>query len=155
MQTSTEIVKVKEEEPENVKKDSQVLQENDSSSSLSSCVNSLDSSMEKRSPWYHGPLSRTDAESLILKDGDFLVRASTSIPGQVVLSSMHKDKHQHLLMIDPTDGKVRDMSGKVYPTVNDFIEYHCFNGHEVQFSNKLFLRLSMPVFSTYSPSQKN
>ena len=152
--TARKSVHVKKEQPENVVENEQVPQDKASNSTLNSCTASLDGSGEKYAPWYHGPLSRTDAEKLILKDGDFLVRESTSIHGQVVLSSMHKGKHEHLLMIDPTDGNVRDMQGKVYPTVHDFIEHHCLNGQQVQFNNNLFLRLSMPVFSTNSLTLK-
>ncbi|KAM5135446.1 breast cancer anti-estrogen resistance protein 3 homolog [Mantella aurantiaca] len=36
--------------------------------------------------WYHGPLSRQEAEKLLQKDGDFLIRDSLSSPGDYVLS---------------------------------------------------------------------
>lgn len=107
-------------------------------------------SMKIRAPWYHGPLSRTDAENLIFREGDFLVRDSTSHSGQVVLSSMSNGEHQHLLLYDPADGQVRNISGQVFTSVENFIEYYCLNELEVQFSNDCFLRLNMPVLSTYS-----
>ncbi|XP_075391886.1 SH2 domain-containing protein 3A [Tenrec ecaudatus] len=37
-------------------------------------------------PWYHGPLSRQRAETLLQQDGDFLVRASGSRGGHPVLT---------------------------------------------------------------------
>ncbi|XP_017482815.1 PREDICTED: SHC-transforming protein homolog 1-like, partial [Rhagoletis zephyria] len=71
--TARKSVHVKKEQPENVVENEQVPQEKaDSNSTLNSCTASLDGSGEKYAPWYHGPLSRTDAEKLILKDGDFL-----------------------------------------------------------------------------------
>ncbi|XP_045058155.2 SH2 domain-containing protein 3A isoform X3 [Desmodus rotundus] len=36
--------------------------------------------------WYHGPLSRQKAEALLQEDGDFLVRASPSRGGHLVIS---------------------------------------------------------------------
>lgn len=39
-------------------------------------------------PYYHGPLSKTDCESLLLSkgvDGNFLLRDSESVPGVLCL----------------------------------------------------------------------
>ena len=55
--------------------------------------------------WYHGPLSRADAEKLLLFDGDFLVRAAGGQAGQFVLSGRHNGRIKHLLLVDP-DGLV-------------------------------------------------
>ncbi|XP_032400444.1 breast cancer anti-estrogen resistance protein 3 isoform X2 [Etheostoma spectabile] len=49
--------------------------------------------------WYHGPLSREAAESLFEKDGDFLVRDSSSAPGDYVLSCFWKDVPMHFKII--------------------------------------------------------
>ncbi|NXA29578.1 SHC2 protein, partial [Ibidorhyncha struthersii] len=38
----------------------------------------------RREPWYHGKMSRRDAERLLQMDGDFLVRDSLTNPGQYV-----------------------------------------------------------------------
>ena len=74
-----------------------------------------------REPWYHGPVSRKDAEVLlehvrhdckhsckqtsskndVLQDGDFLVRESQGSPGQYVLTGMHGNSRKHLLLVDP------------------------------------------------------
>lgn len=56
--------------------------------------------------WYHGKMSRRDAEKLLKSDGDFLVRTSTTNPGSYVLTGMHNGLAKHLLLVDP-EGTVR------------------------------------------------
>lgn len=60
----------------------------------------------RREPWYHGRMSRRDAERLLKTDGDFLVRDSLTNPGQYVLTGMHSGQPKHLLLVDP-EGVVR------------------------------------------------
>ncbi len=55
--------------------------------------------------YYHGPLSRVEAEALLVRDGEFLVRESSKKPGQYVLTGMALGKAQHLLLMDK-HGKV-------------------------------------------------
>jgi hypothetical protein len=55
--------------------------------------------------WYHGALPRKQAEKLLQKDGDFLVRKSSSDPNQFVLSGRQNGMIKHLLLVDP-DGVV-------------------------------------------------
>lgn len=52
-------------------------------------------------PWFHGPLSRRQAERLLTKDGDFLVRESGTTPGQYVLTGQQGGQPKHLLLVDP------------------------------------------------------
>ncbi|XP_076004229.1 breast cancer anti-estrogen resistance protein 3 homolog isoform X2 [Genypterus blacodes] len=49
--------------------------------------------------WYHGPLSREAVESLLEKDGDFLVRDSSSSPGDFVLSCYWRNEPMHFKII--------------------------------------------------------
>lgn len=56
--------------------------------------------------WYHGIVSRREAEKLLQDDGDFLVRKSTTNPGSYVLTGMHNGLAKHLLLVDP-EGTVR------------------------------------------------
>ncbi|XP_071360563.1 breast cancer anti-estrogen resistance protein 3 homolog isoform X2 [Trachinotus anak] len=49
--------------------------------------------------WYHGPLTREAAEALFEKDGDFLVRDSSSAPGSYVLSCLWKKEPMHYKII--------------------------------------------------------
>ena len=51
--------------------------------------------------WFHGPMSRQDAENLLVRDGDFLVRESTTNPEQYVLTGLQNGYPKHLLLIDP------------------------------------------------------
>ena len=46
-------------------------------------------------------MSRQDAENLLVQDGDFLVRESTTNPGQYVLTGLQNGYPKHLLLIDP------------------------------------------------------
>uniref|UniRef100_A0A4X2JP74 SH2 domain-containing protein n=1 Tax=Vombatus ursinus TaxID=29139 RepID=A0A4X2JP74_VOMUR len=46
-------------------------------------------------PWFHGKLSRREAE------GDFLVRECRTTPGQYVLSGLQSGQPKHLLLVDP------------------------------------------------------
>ena len=55
----------------------------------------------RRESWYHGRMSRRDAEKVLMRDGDFLVRESTTNPGQYVLTGMHCGLPKHLLLVDP------------------------------------------------------
>lgn len=61
--------------------------------------------------WYHGEMSRRQAEKLLLHDGDFLVRKSTTNTGSYVLTGMHNGLAKHLLLVDP-EGTVRERDGE-------------------------------------------
>ena len=58
--------------------------------------------------WFHGPISRLEAEQLLRQDGDFLVRESHQTPGQFVLTGMQGQSRKHLLLVDP-QGVVRSV----------------------------------------------
>ncbi|KAF3701959.1 SHC-transforming protein 3 Neuronal Shc [Channa argus] len=62
--------------------------------------------------WYHGKMSRRDAEKLLKEDGDFLVRKSTTNPGSYVLTGMHNGLAKHLLLVDP-EGTSHDLKSTV------------------------------------------
>ncbi|XP_037113136.1 breast cancer anti-estrogen resistance protein 3 homolog isoform X1 [Syngnathus acus] len=49
--------------------------------------------------WYHGPLTREAAEALFDRDGDFLVRDSSSSPGDYVLSCYWRNEPMHFKII--------------------------------------------------------
>ncbi|NXF02247.1 SHC4 protein, partial [Smithornis capensis] len=79
----------------------------------------------KNEDCYHGKLNRKAAESLLVNDGDFLVRESTSSPGQYVLSGLQGGQAKHLLLVDP-EGKVRTKD-HVFDSVGHLIQYHMEN----------------------------
>ncbi|KAH7697502.1 shc transforming protein [Aphelenchoides avenae] len=51
-------------------------------------------------PWFHGPISREEAESRVQTTGDFLVRQSKSHEGQIVLSAMGDGALKHVFLVD-------------------------------------------------------
>ncbi|CAH2274018.1 SHC-transforming 4 [Pelobates cultripes] len=75
--------------------------------------------------WYHGKMSRKIAENLLINDGDFLVRESTTSACQYVLSGLHGGQHKHLLLVDP-EGKVRTKD-HIFENVSHLIKYHVEN----------------------------
>lgn len=60
----------------------------------------------KKVKYFHGTVSRIEAEAMLERDGDFLVRESGKQPGQYVLTGMGGGRSQHLLLIDK-QGKVK------------------------------------------------
>ncbi|KAM3924307.1 SHC-transforming protein 4 [Leptodactylus fuscus] len=84
----------------------------------------ISTSMQKE-VWYHGKMNRKLAESLLIHDGDFLVRESTTSVGQYVLSGVHGGHPKHLLLVDP-EGKVRTKD-HVFDNVSHLINYHVEN----------------------------
>ncbi|XP_054024733.1 SHC-transforming protein 4 isoform X1 [Dryobates pubescens] len=79
----------------------------------------------KNEDCYHGKLNRKAAESLLVNDGDFLVRESTTSPGQYVLSGLQGGQAKHLLLVDP-EGKVRTKD-RIFDSVGHLIQYHMEN----------------------------
>lgn len=55
----------------------------------------------RQEAWYHGRMSRKEAEKLLQANGDFLVRESTTTPGQYVLTGLQGGQPKHLLLVDP------------------------------------------------------
>ncbi|XP_078424718.1 SHC-transforming protein 3 [Cetorhinus maximus] len=76
----------------------------------------------KEEPWYHGEMSRKDAEQLLTTDGDFLVRKSTTNPGSYVLTGMHNGQAKHLLLVDP-EGIVRTKD-HIFESISHLICHH-------------------------------
>ncbi|NWI63966.1 SHC2 protein, partial [Todus mexicanus] len=76
----------------------------------------------RREPWYHGKMSRRDAEKLLQMDGDFLVRDSLTNPGQYVLTGMHSGQPKHLLLVDP-EGVVRTKD-VLFESISHLISHH-------------------------------
>ncbi|KAG1704729.1 SHC-transforming protein 3 [Nymphon striatum] len=76
--------------------------------------------------WFHGPISRKESETLVVTDGDFLVRESQGSPGQYVLTGMQGGITKHLLLVDP-EGVVRTKD-RTFESVSHLINYHSKNG---------------------------
>uniref|UniRef100_A0A8C2W3M8 SHC adaptor protein 4 n=2 Tax=Chinchilla lanigera TaxID=34839 RepID=A0A8C2W3M8_CHILA len=97
---------------------------------------------------YHGKLSRKAAESLLVKDGDFLVRESATSPGQYVLSGLQGGQAKHLLLVDP-EGKVRTKD-HVFDNVGHLIRYHMNNSLPI-ISSGSEVTLKQPVRKDNNP----
>lgn len=97
--------------------------------------------------WFHGPITRGEAESLLQNDGDFLVRESlNTAEKQYVLSGMQNNNKKHLLLIDP-EGVVRTKD-KVFNSVSHLIEYHYENALPIiSAESALLLRNKVPRLS--------
>ncbi|KAM3864632.1 breast cancer anti-estrogen resistance protein 3 homolog [Diretmus argenteus] len=81
--------------------------------------------------WYHGALSREGAESLLERDGDFLVRDSSSAPGDYVLSCYWRDEPMHYkiirVVLRPKKGYSRELfqfENDRFDNVPALIRYH-------------------------------
>ncbi|XP_058716265.1 SHC-transforming protein 1 isoform X5 [Poecile atricapillus] len=79
----------------------------------------------RREHWYHGKMSRKEAEKLLKVNGDFLVRESTTTPGQYVLTGLQGGQPKHLLLVDP-EGVVRTKDHR-FESVSHLISYHMDN----------------------------
>lgn len=83
----------------------EAVQQSATSNTAGLCVLPQIKQQLKNEDCYHGKLNRKAAESLLVNDGDFLVRESTTSPGQYVLSGLQGGQAKHLLLVDP-EGKV-------------------------------------------------
>ncbi|XP_032760012.1 SHC-transforming protein 4 [Rattus rattus] len=97
---------------------------------------------------FHGRLSRGEAERLLVKDGDFLVRESVTSPGQFVLSGLQGGQAKHLLLVDP-EGKVRTKD-HVFDNVGHLIKYHMDNSLPI-ISSGSEVSLKQPVKKHNNP----
>lgn len=94
--------------------------------------------------WFHGRISRAEAESLLQKDGDFLVRESiNTVERQFVLSGMQDNNKKHLLLIDP-EGVVRTKD-RMFNSVSHLIQFHYNNALPIiSAESALVLRNKIP-----------
>ncbi|NWR43152.1 SHC1 protein, partial [Regulus satrapa] len=76
----------------------------------------------RRESWYHGKMSRKDAEKLLKVNGDFLVRESITTPGQYVLTGLQGGQPKHLLLVDP-EGVVRTKD-VLFESISHLISHH-------------------------------
>ncbi|XP_015784850.1 protein enhancer of sevenless 2B [Tetranychus urticae] len=75
--------------------------------------------------WYHGRISRADAERLLISqhEGAFLIRVSESSPSDFSLSVKCGDYVQHFKVLRDTQGKFFLWVVK-FNSLNELIEYH-------------------------------
>uniref|UniRef100_A0A663EWN7 SHC adaptor protein 3 n=1 Tax=Aquila chrysaetos chrysaetos TaxID=223781 RepID=A0A663EWN7_AQUCH len=92
---------------------------------LSRAADQTEAEQLSTEPWYQGEMSRKEAEQLLKKCGDFLVRKSTTNPGSYVLTGMHNGQAKHLLLVDP-EGTVRTKD-RVFDSISHLINHHLEN----------------------------
>nr|XP_025952886.1 SHC-transforming protein 4 [Dromaius novaehollandiae] len=103
----------------------EAVQQSAASNTAGLCIMPPIKQQLKNEDCYHGKLNRKAAESLLVNDGDFLVRESTTSPGQYVLSGLQGGQAKHLLLVDP-EGKVRTKD-HIFDSVGHLIQYHMEN----------------------------
>jgi hypothetical protein len=52
--------------------------------------------------WFHGLMTRDNAEKLLVNNGDYLVRETNKAERQYVLSGRYKDECRHIFLVDPS-----------------------------------------------------
>lgn len=93
-------------------------------------------------PWFCGTISRKESETLVINDGDFLVRESVNCPGQFILTGKQDGMCQHLLLVD-RNGVVRTKNSS-FKSVLHLINHH--RDHNLPIvSAESILHLSKPV----------
>ncbi|CAG2104598.1 unnamed protein product [Medioppia subpectinata] len=76
--------------------------------------------------WYHGPISRNEAEYLLSSgtDGSFLVRESESSPGQRSVAVRYERRLYHYRISEDTDAKVYVSSERRLNTLAKLVDHH-------------------------------
>ncbi|CAG2186547.1 unnamed protein product [Mytilus edulis] len=81
-------------------------------------------------PWYHGKMTRVEADTLLQKyrymgDGAFFVRESRTLTGNYVLSIVIKDEMVHLrIPTKEVSGQLKyDFNGNLFDSLDYYIEF--------------------------------
>jgi len=105
----------------------------------------IDEKLEKMR-WFHGLLTRDNAEKVLVKDGDYLVRETNKAERQYVLSGRYKGECRHIFLVDPS-GVVRTKD-RVFDNICHLIQYHQDNNIPI-ISKDNELLLENPVFKLF------
>ncbi|CAF4601478.1 unnamed protein product [Rotaria sp. Silwood1] len=95
---------------------------NDQQQEIQGRWNTVKDSDVYKENWFHGKISREEAERLLTHNGDFLVRESVKIPGQFILSGRCQSHFKHLLLVDP-EGAIRTKDYE-FDSIQHLISYH-------------------------------
>ncbi|KAJ8029833.1 Breast cancer anti-estrogen resistance protein 3 [Holothuria leucospilota] len=88
-----------------------------------------DSSLQGES-WFHGNLSRNEAERLLTKDGDFLVRFMSNYPWVYVLSCKTENGYEHF-RLRLNNGSYYHTNGGYFRSIRTLIQVHQSEGKPV------------------------
>ncbi|CAH3034749.1 unnamed protein product [Porites lobata] len=76
--------------------------------------------------WFHGTIDRKDIPERLKNNGDYLVRESSTKPGQFVLSTRFEGAIKHFIIQTSDDGLVR-FEDRGFPSVRELLDYHVQN----------------------------
>ncbi|XP_067259441.1 breast cancer anti-estrogen resistance protein 3 homolog isoform X3 [Chanodichthys erythropterus] len=103
--------------------------------------------------WYHGQLQREGAEHLLSRDGEFLVRDSSSSAGEYVLSCMWKNQPMHFkiirVVLRPKQGYTRELfqfENDQFDNIPALIRFHV--GGRRPISNSIGAIIFQPITRT-------
>ncbi|XP_048051009.1 breast cancer anti-estrogen resistance protein 3 homolog isoform X4 [Megalobrama amblycephala] len=103
--------------------------------------------------WYHGQLQREGAEHLLSRDGEFLVRDSSSSAGEYVLSCMWKNQPMHFkiirVVLRPKQGYTRELfqfENDQFNNIPALIRFHV--GGRRPISNSIGAIIFQPITRT-------
>lgn len=105
--------------------------------------------------WYHGPIGRAAAESLLQEDGHFLVRDCLSQPNDFVLSCQHAGARLHFIInrvyILPNTLYERvqyQLEDDLFDTIADLVTFYV--GNKQPITQRSGALISRPVIRTVS-----
>ena len=79
-------------------------------------------------PWYHGRISRVEAEDLLrnkgMSDGLFLVRDSLATTGEYAITLSNNGRAYHYRIARQGDGSLAIEDGKRFPGPVELVQYH-------------------------------
>lgn len=96
--------------------------------------------------WYHGMMTRENAEKLLKHDGDYLVRKSNKAENQYILSGRYQGECRHILLVDP-NGVVRTKD-IVFNNICHLIDHHQKNAIPIVSKDNQLL-LETPVIKKF------
>jgi growth factor receptor-binding protein 2 len=103
--------------------------------------------------WYMGKISRTDAEALLLKNGNqngaFLVRKSESSPGEFSISVKYENTVQHFKVLRDTKRGAYHLWTRKFNSLNELINFHRAN--TVSKQHQILLRSMDSAFPQKNP----
>lgn len=107
----------------------------------------------KHWPWYHGNISRQRAEQLTVKDGDFLVRDSSSHPGDFVLTCCTRSVPLHFMInseVKEQDNHIPLISYRfeeeLFGSIQDLIQFYM--AHRKKITKSSGAVISNPIART-------
>ena len=107
-------------------------------------------------PWYHGNITRELAESLMTTEGDFLLRDSTSQPGDYVLTCCWGRKMLHFVVnrkLDKETAKVQYQFEEVlFDRVTELVHFYVSKKKPISSTSGVVISAAVPRPNLYDGS---